>query len=107
MRRPLVAGNWKMHGSRAENKRLLEGLIARYPAQSPAACVVCPPFVYLQEVAWLLRESSIELGAQNVSAEPQGAFTGEVSAEMLKDIGCVYAIVGHSERRLLYRETDQ
>ena len=103
----LVVGNWKMHGSRAENARLIEELIARFRARRRADCVVCPPFVYLQEVARLLRGSAIQLGAQNVCADAQGAFTGEVSAAMLKDVGCSYVIVGHSERRLLYRESEQ
>jgi triosephosphate isomerase len=107
MRRPIVAGNWKLHGSRADNARLLEELMAQLPAQPAAACIVCPPFVYLQECARILRGSSIELGAQNVCAEMQGAFTGEVSAVMLKDVGCEYVIVGHSERRLIYRESEQ
>ncbi len=107
MRRPIVAGNWKMHGSRAENARLLEELLAGAPAQPKATCVVCPPFVYLQEAARLLRDSALSLGAQDVCADAQGAFTGEVSAAMLKDVGCEYVIVGHSERRLLYRESDQ
>ncbi len=107
MRRPIVAGNWKMHGSRSENALLIEALSAQYPAEPVAECVVCPPFVYLQEVGRLLRETPIRLGAQDVCAEAQGAFTGEVSAAMLKDVGCEYVIVGHSERRLLYRESDQ
>src|SRR5437588_11079677 len=107
MRRAIVAGNWKMHGSRAENAQLIEELLARFPAQPPAACVGCPPFVYLQEVGRLLRGSHLSLGGQDVCADTHGAFTGEVSAAMLKDVGCEYVIVGHSERRLLYRETDQ
>jgi len=107
MRRPIVAGNWKMHGSRTENARLLEELLAGCPAQPKAACIVCPPFVYLQEAARLLRDSALSLGGQDVCADAQGAFTGEVSAAMLKDVGCTYVIVGHSERRLLYRESDQ
>ena len=107
MRRPIVVGNWKLHGSRAENARLTEALTAQLPSKTAAQCIVCPPFVYLQEIARLLHQSSIELGAQDVSAEPQGAFTGEVSAAMLKDVGCEYVIVGHSERRLIYRESDQ
>ncbi|HSY07535.1 MAG TPA: triose-phosphate isomerase [Steroidobacteraceae bacterium] len=107
MRHPLVVGNWKMHGSRAENARLIEEMIARFPAAPAALCVVCPPLVYLQDVARLLRGSAMALGAQNVCADAQGAFTGEVSAAMLKDVGCSYVIVGHSERRLLYRESDQ
>jgi triosephosphate isomerase (TIM) len=107
MRRPIVAGNWKMHGSRAENARLIEELLAGCAPQPAALCVICPPFVYLQEAARLLRDSALSLGAQDVSADAQGAFTGEVSAAMLKDVGCEYVIVGHSERRLLYRESDQ
>jgi triosephosphate isomerase (TIM) len=107
MRRPIVAGNWKMHGSRAENARLIEELLAGAPAAAGADCVVCPPFVYLQEAGRLLRDSLFALGGQDVCADAQGAFTGEVSAAMLKDVGCEYVIVGHSERRLLYRESDQ
>ena len=107
MRRPIVAGNWKMHGSRAENARLIDELLAQCPAQPRAACVICPPFVYLQEAGRQLRDSALSLGAQDVCADAQGAFTGEVSAAMLKDVGCEYVIVGHSERRLLYRESDQ
>jgi triosephosphate isomerase len=107
MRRPIVAGNWKLHGSRAENARLLEEITVQVPSKPAGQCIVCPPFVYLQEIARLLRGSSVELGAQDVCAEAQGAFTGEVSAAMLKDVGCEYVIVGHSERRLIYRESDQ
>jgi triosephosphate isomerase len=81
--------------------------LAGAPTQPKATCVVCPPFVYLQEAARLLRDSALSLGAQDVSADTHGAFTGEVSAAMLKDVGCEYVIVGHSERRLLYRESDQ
>ncbi len=96
-----------MHGSRAENARLIEELLQGSPARPTAACVVCPPFVYLQEAGRLLRDSAFSLGGQDVCADAQGAFTGEVSAAMLKDVGCEYVIVGHSERRLLYRESDQ
>ncbi|MBS0375346.1 MAG: triose-phosphate isomerase [Proteobacteria bacterium] len=105
MRRPVVAGNWKMHGTRAENARLVEALIEASDKAS-GEVVVCPPHVYLWEVGRQLKDSSIGLGAQNVCAEAQGAFTGEVSAAMLKDVGCSYAIVGHSERRQIYREDD-
>jgi len=107
MRRPIVAGNWKMHGSRSETARLIEELLAQAPAAPAATCVVCPPFVYLHEAGRLLRDSVFSLGAQDVCADTHGAFTGEVSAAMLKDVGCEYVIVGHSERRLLYRESDQ
>jgi triosephosphate isomerase len=106
MRRPIVVGNWKMHGSRAENARLIEELGVHYPRDPAADCVVCPPLVYLQEIGRMLRDTQIRLGAQDVCADTHGAFTGEVSAAMLKDVGCEYAIVGHSERRQLYRESD-
>ena len=105
MRRPVVAGNWKMHGTRAENARLVDALIEASD-EAPCDVVVCPPYVYLWEVGRQVKDTPIGLGAQNVCAEAQGAFTGEVSAAMLKDVGCSYAIVGHSERRLLYREDD-
>lgn len=106
MRQPVVAGNWKMHGSRAENTALIAGLSAQLAKNSAAEVVVCPPFVYLSELAAQLRSTAIALGAQSVCAEAVGAFTGEVSAAMLKDVGCKYAIVGHSERRALYHEDD-
>ncbi len=106
MRRPFVAGNWKMHGTRAENADLVEAVLEGLPAQPTAEIAVCPPFVYLWEVGRLLKQSSVALGAQSVCAEPIGAFTGEVSAAMLKDVGCRYVIVGHSERRAHYKEDD-
>jgi triosephosphate isomerase len=106
MRRPLVAGNWKMHGSRAENARLIEALIEANGA-SAGEVLVCPPAVYLWEIARLIKDEGVLLGAQNVCAETHpGAFTGEVSAAMLADVGASYVLVGHSERRALYGETD-
>jgi triosephosphate isomerase (TIM) len=105
MRRKLVAGNWKMHGSRADNASLIEAILTA-PNLETVDCVVCPPYVYLAELARLLRGAAVKLGAQNVCAEGHGAYTGEVSAAMLKDVGCLYVIVGHSERRALYGEDD-
>jgi triosephosphate isomerase len=105
-RRRVVAGNWKMYGSRAENKALIEALLAADSIDDRATCLVFPPYVYLPEIARLLAGSSIQLGAQDVSAESQGAFTGEVSSAMLLDVGCTHVLVGHSERRALNGEND-
>jgi triosephosphate isomerase len=105
-RAPLVAGNWKMHGSRASNQALLDAVLRGVGAGNGAECTVCAPYPYLGQVAERLKGSSVSWGAQNVSEHAQGAFTGEVSAAMLMEFGCRYAIVGHSERRQLYCETD-
>ncbi|MSQ92591.1 MAG: hypothetical protein EXR87_06640, partial [Gammaproteobacteria bacterium] len=88
MRRPLVAGNWKMHGSRAEAGRLIGELISIDAGGGAADVVVCPPFIYLAEAGQRLRGNAILLGAQDVCAEDIGAHTGEVSASMLADVGC-------------------
>jgi len=104
MRKKLVAGNWKMHGSLAENAALLAAI---KPALAGIEAVVCVPFPYLAQAQAELAGSSIAWGAQNVSEQSKGAFTGEVSTAMLLDFGCKYVIVGHSERRSLYGETDQ
>jgi len=106
MRQPLVAGNWKMHGSRAENAALVRDLLDQLKADASAEVLVCPPFVYLWETSRLLKDTDIALGGQSVCAESVGAFTGEVSAAMLKDVGCRYVLVGHSERRQIYGESD-
>jgi triosephosphate isomerase len=100
----LVAGNWKMHGSRASNQALLDSLLQGIP--TGAECAVCVPFPYLAQAAERLRGSPIAWGAQNVSEHAQGAYTGEVSAAMAAEFGCRYVIVGHSERRSLYGESD-
>jgi triosephosphate isomerase len=92
-----------MHGSRAENAVLIEAIVGTVTAQH-ATCVICPPFVYLGEAGRALRGSAVHLGAQNACAEPAGAYTGEVSTAMLKDLGCEYVLVGHSERRALFGE---
>jgi triosephosphate isomerase len=99
----LVAGNWKMHGSRASIAALLDALVKA----GPKDCAVCSPFPFLAQVAERLRGTGIAWGAQNASEHAQGAFTGEVSAAMLAEFGCRYVLVGHSERRQLYGETDQ
>lgn len=103
MRKKLVAGNWKMHGSLAENAALLAAL---KPALAGIDAVVCVPFPYLAQAQAALAGSSVAWGAQNLSEQAKGAFTGEVSAAMLLDFGCTYVIVGHSERRSLYGESD-
>jgi len=106
MRRILVAGNWKMHGSNAANEALLSALLAGRPSgKRPVDLLVCPPAVYLKAVADQLSGSDISVGAQNVSEHASGAYTGETSAAMLKDLGCEFVIVGHSERRSLYAES--
>lgn len=101
----LIAGNWKMNGSLAANAALLQVILSgvRQPACSVAVCVPAP---YLAQCQVLLSETSVELGAQDVSAHEAGAYTGEVSAPMLRDFGVRYAIVGHSERRQYHGETD-
>ncbi|TMH25458.1 MAG: triose-phosphate isomerase [Betaproteobacteria bacterium] len=101
----LVAGNWKMHGSRETIRALLDAIVAGVDAAG-AQCAICPPFPYLAQVAERLRGTAIAWGAQNVAEHAQGAYTGEVSAAMLAEFGCRYVIVGHSERRQLYGETD-
>src|SRR5271169_5371374 len=106
MRRQMVAGNWKMHGSRAANQTLLAELEMRLNLDWPIDIVVFPPYVYLADAARMLEDGRIAVGAQDVCAESGGAFTGQVSAAMLKDVGCSYALVGHSERRRWYHEDD-
>jgi triosephosphate isomerase len=104
-RAKLVVGNWKMHGSRAANAALLEGIVQARPFGGQVA--VCVPYPYLSETAVALAATDIRWGSQDCSAHEQGAYTGEVSAPMLQEFGCRYAIVGHSERRALHGETDQ
>ena len=107
MRQTLVAGNWKMNGSLEVNQQLLEGVKAGVEAGVKAKVVVCPPAVYLAQAADVLAGSAVSWGGQNLCAEKSGAFTGETSADMLLDVKCEYVIVGHSERRALYGETDE
>jgi triosephosphate isomerase len=106
MRKPLIAGNWKMYGSQEMARDLLGELKAA--ADLPVNIAVFPPFVYLPCAAEQLKAGEIGLGAQNLSShEGEGAYTGEVSGAMLREIGCQYVLVGHSERRQYYHETDE
>lgn len=108
MRRPLVAGNWKMYGSKTMISGLMSALKGSLAQLNTVDIAVCPPFVYLDYVRQLMEGTPLCLGAQNVSSQAkQGAFTGEISADMLKDLQCHYIIVGHSERRSLYGENNE
>lgn len=107
MRKPFIAGNWKMNTNSASAVALASGLAKELDAIDAVDVAVCPPFVYLQSVAAALSASNIAVGAQNVYFEDSGAFTGEISCEMLKDASCTYAIIGHSERRHVMGETDE
>jgi triosephosphate isomerase (TIM) len=104
-RRPLVVGNWKMHGSRASAVTLAHEVHAA-TANAAAEIVLCPPFIYLERVLAALPDERIAVGAQDVSAEAEGAHTGDCAAAMLVDTGCRHVIVGHSERRRDHGETD-
>jgi len=106
MRTRLVAGNWKMHGSLGANRALLAGILTAFPAAGAAECAVCVPFPYLGQAAEQLRGTRVAVGAQDLSEHAGGAYTGDVSGSMLKDIGCAFVIVGHSERRQHHAEDD-
>lgn len=106
MRRPLVAGNWKMNGSRASVAELLDGILAGLGADAGAEIAVCPPYPYIPLAAERLRGSPVAWGGQDLDTHDAGAYTGQVSGAMLQDWDCRYVIVGHSERRALYGEDD-
>ena len=106
MRKILVAGNWKMHGSSAMIEELLTTIINASASRDDVDLAVFPPFPYLPQVQQLASGSSVAWGGQTLNPEPQGAHTGEVSASMLLDFGCRYVLVGHSERRAIYGESD-
>lgn len=105
-RQTLVAANWKMNGTLDSIRPLIADVIQGVSGIS-SEVAICPPFIYIPEMAEQLKSSEIKLGAQNVSQIEKGAYTGEVGASMLKDFACDYVIVGHSERRTLYAETDE
>lgn len=106
MRTLLVAGNWKMHGSRAMAKSLVNGLLSELEKLDGFDVAVFPPAPYLSQVQELANDSRIAWGGQTLNPNPQGAFTGEVSGAMLADFGCRFVLVGHSERRSLFGESD-
>lgn len=107
MRRPLVVGNWKMNGSLASVRQLLAGILDGVGKDAPCDVGVCPSFVFIPEVAQILAGSPVLLGSQNVADQVSGAFTGETSGSMLREFGCTFAIVGHSERRIVYGESNE
>ncbi len=107
MRQPMVAGNWKMNGSSESVKQLIAGIKEGMGSVNSAEVVVCPPAVYISRVSGAVDGSAVKVGSQNICDEDKGAFTGEISGEMLKEVGCEYVIVGHSERRALYAESDE
>ncbi len=107
MRRKLVIGNWKMFGRLARNQALLEGVLAGVRDLNNTDCAVCVPYPYLAQVQSLLQGSNVAWGAQNLSHHDEGAYTGEVAGGMLAEFGCKYVLIGHSERRGLYLESDE
>lgn len=106
MRRKMVVGNWKMHGSIAENKALLQSCIDGLSSLNNADYVICPPYPYIAQAQTLLSETNIFWGSQNLCSTKDGALTGAVAPTMLRDYGCTHVIVGHSERRTQFNETD-
>lgn len=107
MRKPIIAGNWKMNTSIDEAVKLVEDLKSEVANVTDVEVVVCPPFTHLSVIKEKVSGSNISLGAQNVSVNDNGAYTGEISIEMLKEIGCDYVVLGHSERRQYFNESDQ
>lgn len=107
MRQPLVAGNWKMNGSRASAEALVNGIKAGMNEISGVGVAVCVPYVFLADVQTLVDGTDIILGAEDCATETSGAYTGEIAAAMLPEFGCTHVIVGHSERRSLYGESDE
>lgn len=108
MRKIIIAGNWKMHKNLSEAIKLVAEIKAELNFKDlKAEVVIAPPFIALEAVKSLIKDSKIKLGAQNMHSQDQGAFTGEISAQMLKSVGCDYVILGHSERRTIFGETDE
>ncbi len=106
MRKPIIAGNWKMHKTHKETSDTIEALKKLVADVSDREIIICPPFTSLQIAVQSAKGSNIKIGAQNMHYEDKGAFTGEISPVMIKDLGCEYVIIGHSERRQYFCETD-
>ncbi|MBU0561894.1 MAG: triose-phosphate isomerase [Bacteroidetes bacterium] len=107
MRKKVIAGNWKMNLNLSDSIKLVSQIKNGLSENDNVDVIVCPPFTSLETVYTLVKDSPVKLGAQNVHFEKSGAFTGEISTEMLKSVGCEYAIVGHSERRTIFNESDE
>ena len=107
MRKKIIAGNWKMNNDLNESQSLVSGIIGGLGNDDKCEVIVCPPFTSLNEVNSLVKDSPVKLGAQNMFFEESGAYTGEISASMLKSVGCEYVILGHSERRTIFGESDE
>jgi triosephosphate isomerase len=107
MRKIIVAGNWKMHTDRHEARTLAQELVMRLSGLKRTKIILCPPFTALFDISEILKGKPLGLGAQNMYYAPEGAFTGEISGKMLRSVGCQYVILGHSERRHIFGETDE
>ncbi|MGD8777989.1 MAG: triose-phosphate isomerase [Ignavibacteria bacterium] len=108
MRKKVIAGNWKMNNNLSQAVELICGIKKELSEFEPqAGVIICPPYISLETASELIKDTPIRLGAQNMYFEESGAYTGEVSAEMLKSVGCEYVILGHSERRTIFKESDE
>ena len=108
MRNKVIAGNWKMNNDISESQNLITRLTSGLSGKNlNCEVIICPPFTSLSEAASLVKATPVKLGAQNMYLYENGAFTGEISAKMLKSVGCEYVILGHSERRMIFKETDK
>ncbi len=108
MRKKVIAGNWKMNNDITETQNLISKLTSALSSEKiNCDIIICPPFTSLSEANSLIKGTAIKLGAQNMNENDSGAFTGEVSAQMLKSVGCEFVILGHSERRAIYKESDE
>ncbi len=107
MRKPLIAANWKMHMNTGETREFLQAFLPQVEGVTDVEIVIAPPFTSIAEAARLMKDSNVRLAGQNLYWEEKGAFTGEISPLMLTDLGCTYVIIGHSERRQYFGETDE